>query len=116
MELKELKCKNCGAKIEINEKDTLATCKYCNTSFSINECDNHNSESKKTSISEKQEKQMKTILKFMFFNPFTILFDIIFVLAFIIIFGILIKMFMGAFNWWFLFNFIRKGVVKWMLY
>ena len=68
MELKELKCKNCGAKIEINEKDTLATCKYCNTSFSINECDNHNSESKKTSISEKQEKQMKTILKFMFFN------------------------------------------------
>ena len=72
MELKELKCKNCGAKIEINEKDTLATCKYCNTSFSINECDNHNSELKKTSISEKQEKQMKTILKFMFFNPFTI--------------------------------------------
>lgn len=29
MELKELKCKNCGAKIELEEGKTEAICKYC---------------------------------------------------------------------------------------
>ena len=35
MELKELKCKNCGAKVEVDENATQATCKYCNTTFAI---------------------------------------------------------------------------------
>ena len=29
MELKELKCKNCGAKIELEEGKTEVKCKYC---------------------------------------------------------------------------------------
>lgn len=35
MELKELKCKNCGAKIELEEGKTEVTCKYCNTTFKV---------------------------------------------------------------------------------
>lgn len=37
MELKELKCKNCGAKIELEEGKTEATCKYCNTTFKVDD-------------------------------------------------------------------------------
>lgn len=37
MELKELKCKNCGAKVELEEGKTEATCKYCNTTFKVDD-------------------------------------------------------------------------------
>lgn len=37
MELKELKCKNCGAKIELEEGKTEVTCKYCNTTFKVDD-------------------------------------------------------------------------------
>lgn len=37
MDLKELKCKNCGAKIELEEGKTEATCKYCNTTFKVDD-------------------------------------------------------------------------------
>ena len=37
MELKELKCKNCGAKIELEEGKTEVKCKYCNTTFKVDD-------------------------------------------------------------------------------
>lgn len=37
MELKELKCKNCGAKVELEEGKTEVTCKYCNTTFKVDD-------------------------------------------------------------------------------
>ena len=37
MELMELKCKNCGAKIELEEGKTEVTCKYCNTTFKVDD-------------------------------------------------------------------------------
>ena len=37
MELNELKCKNCGAKIELEEGKTEVTCKYCNTTFKVDD-------------------------------------------------------------------------------
>ncbi len=37
MNLNELKCKNCGAKIELEEGKTEVTCKYCNTTFSVDD-------------------------------------------------------------------------------
>ena len=35
MELIKIKCPNCGASIEINEKLKNATCNYCGTSFMV---------------------------------------------------------------------------------
>ena len=37
MELKELKCKNCGANIELEEGKTEVKCKYCNTTFKVDD-------------------------------------------------------------------------------
>lgn len=37
MKLNELKCKNCGAKIELEEGKTEVTCKYCNTTFTVDD-------------------------------------------------------------------------------
>lgn len=46
MKLKELKCKNCGAKLKAEETSDVITCKYCKTTFSIN--DEYNESYKKT--------------------------------------------------------------------
>ena len=35
MELIELKCKNCGAKLQIYNGFTIAACDYCNSVFYI---------------------------------------------------------------------------------
>ena len=37
MKLIELKCKNCGAKLEVEEGTTQITCKFCDTTFSIDD-------------------------------------------------------------------------------
>lgn len=34
MELKEIKCLNCGGELEFDNKTNLAKCKFCNTTFS----------------------------------------------------------------------------------
>ena len=39
MKLEELKCKNCGAIIEVEENAKNVTCKYCNTTFKIKDED-----------------------------------------------------------------------------
>ncbi len=35
MELKEIKCKNCGAKLKIEENEKIATCDFCGAKFSV---------------------------------------------------------------------------------
>ncbi len=35
MKLKELKCKNCGATLEVEENATQVKCKFCHTSFAV---------------------------------------------------------------------------------
>ena len=35
MKLEELKCKNCGALIEVEENAKKVKCKYCNTTFKV---------------------------------------------------------------------------------
>ena len=37
MKFVELKCKNCGAKLEVEEGTTQVTCKFCDTTFSIDD-------------------------------------------------------------------------------
>ena len=37
MKFVELKCKNCGAKLEVEEGATQVTCKFCGTTFSIDD-------------------------------------------------------------------------------
>lgn len=35
MKLRELKCKNCGAKLKVDENASMVDCKYCHTSFAV---------------------------------------------------------------------------------
>ena len=35
MNLVEMKCKNCGAKLEINNETKEATCRFCGMTFKI---------------------------------------------------------------------------------
>ena len=35
MRLRELKCKNCGASIKVDENETQVECKYCHTTFVV---------------------------------------------------------------------------------
>lgn len=39
MKLRELKCNNCGAKLNIKEKDKIVKCEFCNSTYSIEEND-----------------------------------------------------------------------------
>ena len=62
MELKEIKCQNCGAKLEVGLEDHEVTCKYCNTKFTI---DDEYSKSYKTAkgILDAQTKQAEEYIK-----------------------------------------------------
>ncbi len=37
MKLVELRCKNCGSGLQMNENDKEVTCKYCNTTFKFDD-------------------------------------------------------------------------------
>ncbi|MGN1338334.1 MAG: hypothetical protein ACI4WW_07670 [Candidatus Coprovivens sp.] len=39
MKLRELKCNNCGAKLNIKEKDKIVKCEFCNSTYSIEDND-----------------------------------------------------------------------------
>ena len=55
MELKELKCKNCGASLEVEKDATEVTCKFCNTTFSVESNENLGYEFEKGRIKAQKE-------------------------------------------------------------
>lgn len=95
MKLNELKCKNCGAKIELEEGKTEVTCNYCNTTFTVD--DEYTKAYKYTKGMLKAEHdQMKENLKeynnspegkatIRFANTIQVLCFIVFIIALIII-------------------------------
>lgn len=69
----ELKCKNCGAKLEVEEGATEVTCKFCNTSFSIDDAYTEGYKYTKGVLKahdEQMEKEMERAKEFMRNNPF----------------------------------------------
>lgn len=65
MKIKELKCKNCGAKLEIDDNVKKVTCKYCNTEFSVEDAynDGYNFEKGRMKAQTEQLEEINNILK-----------------------------------------------------
>ena len=68
MRLKELKCKNCGAKLEIEDNVKKITCKYCNTEFSVEDAYNNGYNFEKGRM-KAQIEQLEEINNIMMNNP-----------------------------------------------
>ena len=72
MKLNELKCKNCGAKISVPEKTETVTCKYCHTTFSVEDAYTEGYKYTKGVLDahdEKQKEQLERVKDFMENNP-----------------------------------------------
>lgn len=103
MRLTELKCKNCGAVLTVPDGADKVTCKYCKTSFAVedaySEAYKHHKGVMDTTNDAFQE-QVKIIDNFMnnnFMAKFSkIIFILIFVLVFIVIIVGAITMFVNS--------------------
>lgn len=92
MKFVELKCKNCGAKLEVEEGTTQVTCKFCDTTFSIDDAYTQGYKYTKGVLKaqdEQYEKDLERAKDFMKNNPvakssriMSIIFAIIFFLVF----------------------------------
>lgn len=92
MRLKELKCKNCGATLKIEESATKVNCEFCHTSFAVEDAyhDGYKFEKGRMKAQNEQiEQNMEHINNFLKNNPIskahkvtTIIASIIFVLIF----------------------------------
>ena len=68
MRLIELKCKNCGAKLKIEDNVKKVTCKYCNTEFSVEDAYNDGYNFEKGRM-KAQTEQLEEINNIMTNNP-----------------------------------------------
>lgn len=85
MKLKELKCKNCGAKLKVDENVDVVTCKYCNTTFSVE--DTYKESYKKTKgMIDATNDAYKEKLKEQRKNPIYMFVSIFIVIVFIVVF------------------------------
>ena len=55
MELKELKCKNCGANLKVDQNAKDVTCNFCHTTFSVETMENTGYEFEKGRIKAQKE-------------------------------------------------------------
>lgn len=96
MELKELKCKNCGANLKVDKSATEITCDFCHTSYSIETAEDTGYQFEKGRIraqNEEADRQFKMFKDFSnstmsSFVGFTIL-KIIVVVIFLTIIGVI---------------------------
>lgn len=80
MKLRELKCNNCGAKLNIKEKDKIVKCEFCNSTYSIED----NDKMEVISNEEFSRRFKETVLKQRkIFSVISIVFCIIFVSIFL---------------------------------
>lgn len=63
MRLKELKCKNCGAQVEVEENAKQAKCKFCHTSFAVESAYNDGYDYEKGRIKAHTEQLEETAAK-----------------------------------------------------
>lgn len=64
MRIIELKCKNCGAKLKIEDNVKKVTCKYCNTEFSVEDAynDGYNFEKGRMKAQTEQLEEINNII------------------------------------------------------
>lgn len=93
MKFVELKCKNCGAKLEVEEGTTQVTCKFCDTSFSIDDAYTQGYKYTKGVLKaqdeqfEKDLERAKDFINNSSFAKSNKIFSIVFAAFFIIVFG-----------------------------
>ena len=61
MELRELKCKNCGANLEVEADKKEVYCKFCNTKFAVESAENTAYEEEKGRIRAQREEMENNI-------------------------------------------------------
>ena len=61
MELKELKCKNCGANLKVEQNAKDVTCNFCHTTFSVESAENTGYEFEKGRIKAQKEELQNTM-------------------------------------------------------
>ncbi|MBP3461325.1 MAG: hypothetical protein J6K21_02835 [Bacilli bacterium] len=61
MELKELKCKNCGSTLEVEKNTEIVTCNFCNTTFSVETNENKAYQEEKGRLRAQDEKRKEMI-------------------------------------------------------
>lgn len=96
MELKELKCKNCGANLKVDKSATEITCDFCHTSYSIETAEDTGYQFEKGRIRAQNEEADRQFTMFKDFSNstmssfvgFTIL-KIIVVVIFLAIIGVI---------------------------
>lgn len=77
MRLKELKCKNCGATVKIEENQQQAKCEFCHTTFAVEDAYNDGYKFEKGRMqaqNEQIEKTMEHAKNFLENSPFSKLF------------------------------------------
>lgn len=100
----ELKCKNCGAKLEVEEGATKVTCKFCNTSFSIDDAYTEGYKYTKGVLKahdEQMEKDLERAKDFMKNNPVaktSKIMGIVFAVIFVLVFGFIVYNIVADFN------------------
>lgn len=85
MKLRELKCKNCGAVINVEENASKVECEYCHTSFAVDDAYSDGYKFEKGRIkaqSEHLEKNMENVKTA--FKPIEKIFAVQYVICFII--------------------------------
>lgn len=85
----ELKCKNCGAKLEVEEGTTQVTCKFCDTTFSIDDAYTEAYKRTKGVLQARDEQFQKSyeLFKNNPINKFGRVFVILFAVIFIAVIG-----------------------------
>ena len=92
MELREIKCKNCGAKLKIEEKQKIVTCEFCGAKFSVEDDYNKAYDTTKGVLDAQMDK-FKEITKMPTFR-YTRIFIIVFS---VVVFGIIIALSVSSF-------------------
>ncbi len=92
MELKEIKCKNCGAKLKIEEKERQVTCDFCGAKFSVEDDYNKAYDTVKGALDAHMDtfKQVNKLPGIRYTRIFIIVFTIV-------IFGIIIALSVSSF-------------------
>lgn len=104
MKFIELKCKNCGAKLEVEEGTTQVTCKFCDTTFSIDDAYTQGYKYTKGVLKahdEQMEKDLERAKDFMKNNPVaktSKIMGIVFAVIFVLVFGFIVYNIVADFN------------------
>lgn len=99
MQLKELKCKNCGASVKVDENASQAKCEFCHTTFSVEDAYHDGYKFEKGRMRARDERfgenleQVKGMIK-----PFSKIFAIQYIISAVVFVAVVITIIFFAFK------------------